>query len=135
MYAIRSYYALAYGKPESDAAARIAAALLLAGAEPERGEFSYFETAVIKRNVAIRFSEGKTPLHAAAEKGHLGYVKYLLSRAAPVNAKDISSATALHEAVRYGHVECVNTLLAAGSDPNQQDSSGNAPLHLSYNFV
>ncbi len=121
---------LAYGKPESDAAARIAAALLLAGAEPERGEFSYFETAVIKRNVAIRFSEGKTPLHAAAEKGHLGYVKYLLSRAAPVNAKDISSATALHEAVRYGHVECVNTLLAAGSDPNQQDSSGNAPLHL-----
>ncbi len=121
---------LAYGRSEAVSAARIASTLILAGAEPEREDFGYFETAVLKRNVAMRFEEGKTPLHLAAAAGHLGFVEYLLERGAPANAKDISSSTALHEAVRYGRVDCSKRLLAAGSDPNQQDSSGNTPLHL-----
>ncbi len=126
----KSPLSLAYGRPESVAAARIAASLLLAGAEPERESFAYFETAVLKRNVAMRFAEGKTALHIAAENGQLGFVRYLLDRSAPVNAKDISSSTPLHGAVREGYLECARVLLDAGADPNQQDSSGNTPLHL-----
>lgn len=122
--------ALAYAHSESLEAARVAARLLMVGAEPEREEYDYFETAVIKRNVAMRFGEGKSPLHLAAGRGQLGVVGYLLERSAPVGAKDISSSTPLHEAVRGGFVECAKALLAAGADPSQQDSSGNTPLHL-----
>ena len=122
--------AAAYRNPVPDASARIAATLLLAGAEPVRGDFAYFETAVIKRNLSMRFEEGKTPLHIASANGHSGYVKYLLAHKATVNAKDAACSTPLHEATRGGHIECVDLLIVAGADPNQRDSSGNTPLHL-----
>lgn len=122
--------ALAYKNPVPAESARIAALLLLAGAEPVRGDFAYFETAVLKRNPAMRFEEGRTPLHIASSNGHTGYVQYFLDKKVPVNVKDISSSTPLHEAVRNGHIDCTSILLASGADPNQKDSSGNTPLHL-----
>lgn len=121
---------LAYQDPLKEASARIAAQLLLSGAEPVRGTFAYFETAILKRNPAMRFEEGKTPLHIAAANGYSGFVSYLLGRKIPVNVKDSSSSTPLHEAVRNGQVECTQMLLSFGADPNQKDSSGNTPLHL-----
>lgn len=122
--------AVAYKDPISGASARIAALLLLAGAEPVRGDFSYFETAVLKRNPAMRFEEGRTPLHIASGNGQTGYVQYFLDKKVPVNVKDISSATPLHDAVRNGRIDCAALLLSSGADPNQKDSSGNTPLHL-----
>jgi len=122
--------AASYLKPERPESARIAAQLLLAGAEPTRGPFAYFETAVLKRNLSMRLEDGQTPLHLAARQGHSGYVQYLLERKAQANVKDVSSSTPLHEAVRNGRIECTALLLAAGADPNVTDSSGNTPLHL-----
>ena len=122
--------AVAYKNPVPDASARIAAQLLLARAEPVRGTFAYFETAVIKHNLSMRFEEGKTPLHIAAGNGQTGYVNYLIAHKAAVNVKDVSSSTPLHEAVRGGYVDCTAILLGAGADPNMKDSSGNTPLHL-----
>lgn len=126
----RTPLACAYLNPVQGASARIAAQLLLAGAEPLRGEFAYFETAVLKRNLSMRFEEGCTPLHLAARGGHTGFVSYLLEHKASVNVKDVSSSTPLHEAVRNGHIDCTSMLLAAGADPDQKDSAGNTPLHL-----
>ncbi len=122
--------ALAYRNSANPASARIAAALLLGGAEPLRTDFDYFETAVLKRNPSMRFEEGQTPLHLAARRGQSGFVQYLLDRKVPVNVKDVASSTPLHEAVRGGQIEITAVLLAAGADPNQVDSSGNTPLHL-----
>jgi len=122
--------AVAYLNPIPSASARIAASLLLAGAEPLRGNFSYFETATLKRNLSMRFEEGKTPLHIAAANGQTGFVDWLLEQKAAVNVKDSSSSTPLHEAVRNGHIDCTALLLKSGADPNQKDSSGNTPLHL-----
>lgn len=122
--------AAAYKDPVQSASARIAAQLLLAGSEPVRGDFAYFETAVLKRNLSMRFEEGKTPLHIASANGHTGYVQFLLDRKVPVNVKDVSSSTPLHEAVRNGRIDCTTILLAAGADTNQKDASGNTPLHL-----
>jgi len=122
--------ASAYRDPLDPASARIAARLLLGGAEPARGNFAYFETAVLKRNLSMRFEEGKSPLHIASNNGHTGYVQYLLERKVPVNVKDIASSTPLHEAVRNGRIDCTALLLSSGADPNQKDSSGNTPLHL-----
>ena len=121
---------LAYESPQSEAAAQTAALLLLAGAEPTHGDFSYFETAVLKRNLSMRFGNGETPLHIAASKGSSGFVQYLINRGAQVNAKDGSSSTPLHEAVIAGSTECAQMLIKAGADVNAQNGSGNTALHL-----
>lgn len=121
---------LVYRNPSDNASARIAATLLLAGAEPVRGDFAYFETAVLKRNLSMRFEEGKTPLHIASANGHTGFVNYLIEHKVPVSVKDVSSSTPLHEAVRNGHIDSTGALLAANADPNQKDASGNTALHL-----
>ncbi len=120
----------AYENPQNEAAAQIAALLLLSGAEPTHGEFSYFETAVLKRNLSMRFDEGKTPLHIATASRSCGFVKYLIDRGAQINAKDVSSSTPLHEAVINGSAICAQMLISAGADVNAQNSSGNTALHL-----
>jgi ankyrin repeat protein len=122
--------ATAYLSPEKTESANIAAKLILAKAEPLRADFAWFETAVLKRNLSMRFEEGRTPLHIAADKGQTGYVSYLVEHKVPVNVKDVASSTPLHEAVRNGRIDCAKILISAGADPNQKDSSGNTPLHL-----
>ena len=120
----------AYESPQNEAAAQTAAIILLAGSEPTHGEFSCFETAVLKRNLSMRFGAGETPLHIAASKGRLGFVQYLVNRGAQVNAKDASSSTPLHEAVIAGSTECALLLIRAGADVNAQNAGGNTALHL-----
>ena len=47
---------------------------------------------------------GRTPLHYAAEAGHLNVVKYILDRISDKNPKDTEGRTPLHFAARRGHV-------------------------------
>lgn len=119
-----------YGHPQDSLAPELAAELLLKGAEPVHRDFAYFETAILKRNLSMRFDEGKTPLHFAAERGDDGFVEYLIANGAQINAKDSSSSTPLHEAVRNGRISSANLLIEAGADVNIRDSAGNTPLHL-----
>ena len=119
-----------YENPENPAAPKLAALLLLKGAEPVHGDFAYFETAVLKRNLSMRFDDGETPLHFAAGRGDDGFVEYLIENGAQINAKDSSSSTPLHEAVRNGRINSANLLIQAGADVNICDSAGNTPLHL-----
>ena len=120
----------AYDSPHSEDAVQIAALLLVSGAKPVRGDFSYFETAVLKRNLSMRFDNGKTPLHIAASNDSRGFVQYLIRQGAQVNAKDVSSSTPLHEAVINGSVGCARVLIDAGADINAQNAGGNTALHL-----
>lgn len=119
---------ICYDNPNSYKSIQMAANLLLAGAAPQRGSFSYFEDAVNLRNPSLRFDDGQTPLHIATIQGHNGVVEYLINRNASTKAKDISGSTPLHEAVRYGRTEIAKLLLKAGADPNSQDSLGKSPL-------
>lgn len=119
-----------YKNPHNPESAAIACELLTGGAEPVQKDFSEFETSVLKRNYAMRFTGGKTALHIAAGKGLPVFVKFLLSKGAPVNAKDESNSAPLHEAVRNGHLSCVKFLFESGADANAVDISGNSALHL-----
>lgn len=120
---------IAYSK-ESLKGITLASKLILAGAAPERGQYSYFEDSIKTRNPTLRFDDGQTPLHFAAIYGHEAITSYLLEQGASIKAKDVLGSTPLHEAVRYGHTEIVNLLLDKGSDPNSQDSLGKTPLLL-----
>jgi len=95
---------LAYSQKDIDSV-DIAAMLILANAEPERGSHAYFEDAVKTRNLSMRFNDGQSPLHIAVILGETGIVRYLIEQGADIKAKDISGSTALHEAVRYGDID------------------------------
>jgi ankyrin repeat protein len=108
----------------------IAAKLILAKATPVRGNYAYFEEAVLTHNPSLRFDDGQTPLHLASIQEQTGIIRYLLERGASVSAQDSSGSTPLHEAVRYGRAEIVSLLLEKGANPNALDSLGKTPLLL-----
>ena len=127
---------LAFNSAENAASIRIAAKLLLAGADLVRGEFAYFEDAVRTHNMILRFHDGQTPLHLATIDGHTGIVDYILNEKTSLRladilaAQDISGATPLHEAVRYGRADIAKLLLANGANVNSTDSLGKTPVLL-----
>lgn len=79
-------------------------------------------------NCANRF--GASPLHFAAEHGHLSLVQDLIEKgAAFVHRKDKNGDSALFYAVRKGHTEIVKFLLGQGVDPQVPNYVGDTPLH------
>ena len=108
----------------------IAAELIMGGADEVETEFSYFQDAMLARNVNSRFDDGQTPLHLAAIYGHNAIAKYLLECDADTTVQDSSGATPLHEAVRYGHLEIAKALLNSGADVNAKDNLGKTPVML-----
>lgn len=127
---------LAFESPENVASIRIAAALILAGADSVGGDFEYFETAVTNHNMMQRFDDGQTALHLATIQGHTGIAAYIISNNGTISLSDILSAqdmngtTPLHEAVRYGHADITRLLLAKGASVNAMDSIGKTPILL-----
>lgn len=70
---------------------------------------------------------GLTPLHYAAEYGHLDLVKKLIEKGADVNAESGTFSeygakegyqTPLHLAVKYGHLEVAKYLISKGANIN-----------------
>jgi ankyrin repeat protein len=65
--------------------------------------------------------EGWSPLHAAAEEGHVGTVIFLLNNGADLAAVTKgthSKWTPLHLAAKKGHLEIVNIFLNRGANVN-----------------
>jgi ankyrin repeat protein len=70
-------------------------------------------------------NNGATPLHVAAQQGHLAVVKYLQERGANIEAADKQGTTPLMIATQNGHSEVAQFLVEQGAAAlNQQDSSG-----------
>lgn len=89
----------------------------------------------IRADKDARDNAGWTPLHHAANNGHLDIVKELLKEpGTPRNIPDNNGFTPLHLACKYGHMEVVKFLVIAypdvGADVNAQTIAGNTPLHL-----
>ncbi len=71
-----------------------------------------------------------TPLHAAAQQGHLETVKLLYKKGADVNAQAACGSTPLHLAAQNGQLEVVNFLLGCKGIKHLCDTFGRLPLHL-----
>ncbi|CAG7976793.1 unnamed protein product [Penicillium salamii] len=81
-------------------------------------------------NVIAANRRGHTPLHQAADQGHLAAVGLLLEQQnIDLQVQDPSGSTALHVATKRNHLSIVNLLLAnPGTDINCKDMDGNTPL-------
>ena len=121
---------LAFENLDDEESVEIAAELIMGGSDEVETEFSYFQDAMLARNVNSRFDDGQTPLHLAAIYGHNAIAKYLLENNADTSVQDSSGATPLHEAVRYGNVEIAKALLNSGANVNARDNLGKTPLML-----
>ncbi|MHB9147562.1 MAG: ankyrin repeat domain-containing protein [Candidatus Amoebophilus sp.] len=91
------------------------------------------EKILVKRTLNINAEDvyGNTPLHYAAEEGHLEVVIMLLKHRADVNAKQhFSKRTSLHIAALNGYIEIAKLLIEKGANVYVQDINGNTPMDI-----
>ncbi|KAK7316062.1 hypothetical protein VNO77_34734 [Canavalia gladiata] len=80
--------------------------------------------------LAYRDAEGSTILHAAAGRGHVEVVKYLISSFDMINSTDHQGNTALHVAASRGQLAAAEALVSAfPSLISQRNNSGETFLH------
>ncbi|OQS03113.1 serine/threonine-protein kinase TNNI3K-like [Thraustotheca clavata] len=73
---------------------------------------------------------GRTPLHFAAQKGHVSLVKILIDAGAAIDATDENKSTPLHFAVFYCSPDVVSLLIQARADVCKTDKAGKTPIDI-----
>ncbi|MCH1497709.1 MAG: ankyrin repeat domain-containing protein [Akkermansiaceae bacterium] len=77
-------------------------------------------------------SDGRTPLHLAAEYGHKEIASLFLRKGAQADSGNWSDKTALHYAAEKGHIEIIKLLLSKGGNIN---ALGGAPPGTPLDFA
>ncbi|XP_071797921.1 ankyrin repeat domain-containing protein 55-like [Asterias amurensis] len=80
--------------------------------------------------VEMKNYNGKTPLMAAAFKGHLDIVRRLVLHKTELESRDRNGDTALAYAVYGNQPKIVGLLLDEGSDINTSNEKGMTPIHI-----
>lgn len=86
---------------------------------------------LISRGAEVNWTKPEndfTPLHVAAEKGHIHVIELLMSKGARHDARNMRGQTPLHNAAAKGWKEASICLLDHGADVNAIDDQGFTPL-------
>lgn len=106
---------------ERDQVSRETIRLLAASAQGDVKEMD----AAIKAGADINGANGVgVPLVAAASRGNVEAVKFLLDKGAKIDSRDTDGMTALMMATLSGSEETVRYLLARGANPNASTTIG-----------
>jgi ankyrin repeat protein len=100
------------------------------------GEFEKVKASIEEDHglVNAKDDRGRTPLHLAAESGHIEIVEFLISSGAEINVADVNSNTPLHYTATAGKVEAAEFLLAKGAEVDARNHEKCTPLHLAASF-
>jgi hypothetical protein len=85
-------------------------------------------------NVNVKDDWNETPLHFAAENGHVEIARLLLQNGAEVNAKSRWDMTPLQDAASHGHVDILHLLVENGANLEVQDNDGWRVLHYAARY-
>ena len=75
------------------------------------------------------FLYGCSPLHIAAENGHLEVCSLIIASVKDKNPEDASGYTPLHYAAQEGHLSICKLVINIVTDKNPKNEEGNTPLH------
>jgi len=84
---------------------------------------------VVGKNQALAnkgLSNGRYPIHVAADYGHDDVLEYLVSCKADVNVKDKYGITPILSAIYESHASCVKLLLSKGASKEGQAPDGSS---------
>ncbi|XP_025027962.1 histone-lysine N-methyltransferase EHMT1 isoform X5 [Python bivittatus] len=84
----------------------------------------------IDPNFKMEHQSKRTPLHAAAESGHVDICHMLLQAGANIDTCSQDQRTPLMEAAENNHLETVKYLIKAGALVDPKDAEGSTCLHL-----
>ena len=79
-------------------------------------------------SIKIAKSDGKTPLHLAAQEGHFEVCDYILTLVNDKNPRDENGQTPLHAAVLAGELKICELILKNVENKNPPDNDGETPL-------
>ncbi|XP_053138303.1 histone-lysine N-methyltransferase EHMT1 isoform X3 [Hemicordylus capensis] len=84
----------------------------------------------IDPNFKMEHQSKRTPLHAAAESGHVDICHMLIQAGANIDTCSEDQRTPLMEAAENNHLEAVKYLIKAGALVDPKDAEGSTCLHL-----
>ncbi|XP_017732285.1 PREDICTED: ankyrin repeat domain-containing protein 6 isoform X2 [Rhinopithecus bieti] len=111
---------------QQDAVAALSERLLIAA---YKGQTENVVQLINKGAKVAVTKHGRTPLHLAANKGHLPVVQILLKAGCDLDVQDDGDQTALHRATVVGNTEIITALIHEGCALDRQDKDGNTALH------